>query len=217
MGSKKIERLYEWGTRANDAASFIMWLITFAATSGVATTLALFWQQLPWYQALVYGAALAAALVMLVVGIDHLVRIHTINRKFAVFEVRVAHIGISPKKLTFHLVAFVGNRALRPIWYKLDRVNCHIDMTTHQPAPAMLTALEIQPDSPGQIPIPPITVNAGKHEFGRLECELKYGKSQDRLRRTYKTNGQFKISVFPDPMGLPSASVVSLGAKAEYA
>jgi hypothetical protein len=124
-------KLFDWGSRATDAATLIAWLITLATTSGVLTTITLFWQQLPWYQALVNGASLAAALVILIVGVDHLLRIHTISKKIAVFELRVAHIEIIPatKKLTIVLIAFVGNRALRPIWFKVraGALSCRYD------------------------------------------------------------------------------------------
>jgi hypothetical protein len=211
--------VFNWFRTANAAVTIIKILLALAATSGGAMTLALL-REVPWYEATVFGCVLTAALIMSIVGIDYLWRTHTISKKVAIWQLRVVIVEIDAvtKKLSVQLVAHLKNRAIRPVYYDTVRVNCHIDKLTYDKMIEQPKPLEIQPGNSGGIPIQKIYgLDPMKQAFeGRAEFEFKYGKSADKLKRTYKTTGIFIIYVFPTPSGIPMAHLETIGGTASY-
>jgi hypothetical protein len=218
MAAKRFWQFWDWGWRINDIAGLIQWLIYLSVALGGIMTWSL-WSQVPWQYAVVTGILLFAGLIVTVTSIGNAIAVHSIAKKIAVSEFQVLNVTPHLNGQTFAIVltAHLQNRAIKPIWFKVERVNCHIDMRTHEPSPEM-QPLEIQPDTRGSVPVPPIIgLRTNTQQLhGRIELEVSYGKKIDKLKRKYKTNGQFTLYTFPNAIGILVAVVVPTGARAEY-
>jgi hypothetical protein len=212
-------RYFNLAVRALNAAALVKWLVVFAAASGAVVTVGALWQQVPWYTAITTGAVLFAALVMAILGIDHLRRIHGIRGKIQVTNVRTRAISLNPNtnRLDFELSIHVLNNSTRPLWISLDRAQCVIDLQSHIPLDLLPAANEVQPANHRSIRMPIISLDPSKSEFeGWVELEARYGKKKDKyLRSPYKTKGLITVNVANTPLGW-TANIVTTGGTASW-
>jgi hypothetical protein len=209
----------QWLRNLNTAVSIIKLLVALAATSGGAMTLALL-NEMRWYAALTIGAVFTAAIIMTIVGVDYLYRTYTINRKISAHQLSVVNIGVDPMTGLRGIQLFLGikNDAERAIYFKVERIHCQLNQQTHARFPGMPKPIQIQAGKGGGSPIPPILnlpSNIQQYE-GYVEVEVKYGKNEEKVPRTYRTRAEFSVFLQPVPNGGLVAAVQVTGGTGEY-
>lgn len=208
-------------TRAISAVAAIKTLIVLAVASGAAVTIVALWQQVPWYMAVTCGCLIFAALVMSIVGLDQLYRVHGIKGKITLRELRVRDISFNEatKKLDVRIGVYIINKSTRTLWIRIDRVQCQLDLQTHEPYPAggQPYEMEVQRDNAGGIATDRISLDPTKREFlGTLEVDAQYGKKKGKyLRGPYKTKGKITLVVANSPLGW-NGYLMAVGGEASY-